>query len=156
MEGDNPDRPGRRGWPSAKRSARTSSAAGVTGTPLPLVVHPADEAHAGLDALLAWAHAHVEEIDRCIGEDGGLLLRGFAVEETADFERVSDLFPAYEMGYEAGATARARIAGKVYEATRVPAEVWIMLHQRWHTCRRSRASWRSTAKPRHRGQDDDR
>jgi alpha-ketoglutarate-dependent taurine dioxygenase len=99
------------------------------GTALPLVVQPADERHGGLDALLSWAGRRADQLHRAIVEQGAVLLRGFAVDDTAQFERVADLFPPYDMGYEAGATARARIAGRVYEATRVPPEVWIMLHQ---------------------------
>ncbi|EEF25930.1 conserved hypothetical protein [Ricinus communis] len=98
-------------------------------SPLPLVIQPANEKHRDLDALLDWASAHRDALDRAIADHGAVLLRDFAVDDTAQFEKVSELFPAYEMGYEGGATARAQIAGKVFEATRVPPDVWIMLHQ---------------------------
>lgn len=98
-------------------------------SPLPLVIQPADEKQRDPAALMEWAHAHTDALDRAIADHGAVLLRDFAIDDTAQFEKVSELFPAYAMGYEGGATARARIAGKVFEATRVPADVWIMLHQ---------------------------
>jgi len=96
---------------------------------LPLVVRPASDEYRSLDALLDWGRDHFDALDRALVAHGAVLLRGFEVPDTAAFERVSDLFPPYELGYQGGATARAKIAGRVYEATHVPPEVWIMLHQ---------------------------
>lgn len=98
-------------------------------SPLPLLIQPARETQRSVDALLDWANTHRDALDRAIADHGAVLLRDFAIDNTAQFEKVSELFPAYEMGYEGGATARAQIAGKVFEATRVPPDVWIMLHQ---------------------------
>jgi len=102
---------------------------------LPLVIQPA-AAWRDVDALVKWGNAHRSALENAVTQYCAVLLRGFEVDDTPHFERVSEMFPAYDMGYEAGATSRAQISGKVFEATRVPPDVWIMLHQEMAYMRR--------------------
>jgi alpha-ketoglutarate-dependent taurine dioxygenase len=106
--------------------------------PLPLVIRPTAERYRDLQFLLEWSRRHAAQIERAMASWGAVLLRGFAIRDTAEFEQVCELFPAFEMGYEGGATARAPIgtSSRVFEATRVPPTVWIMLHQEMAYLRR--------------------
>lgn len=99
------------------------------GNPLPLVIQPAADGCGGLDTLLGWCREYAEPLEQAIADHGAVLFRGFAIGQSRQFEAFSDLWPAYTLGYQAGATAREAVEGRVYEATRVPPQIRIMLHQ---------------------------
>lgn len=80
-------------------------------------------------AVVAWYRAHLARIDAALDVHGAVLLRGFAIPDTADFQRVIALYPPHALGYIAGATPRKAIDGQVYESTRMPAPFKIGLHQ---------------------------
>lgn len=77
----------------------------------------------------AWYAGNLARIAGVLDEFGAVLLRDFAIPETADFQRVIALYPPHAQGYIAGATPRKAIDGQVYESTRMPAPFKIGLHQ---------------------------
>src|ERR1700723_399311 len=53
-------------------------------------------------AFVQWVDAHRVALDRLIVKHGGVVLRGFPLRETADFEVLVSRFPAYSTGYLGG------------------------------------------------------
>ncbi|WP_369055347.1 TauD/TfdA family dioxygenase [Burkholderia gladioli] len=111
----------------------------VAGRSVPLLIEPVDPALAELydstgssgatDAFVAWFRERRADIDTLLAEYGALLLRGFALPDTAAFGRLGALFAPYANGYTAGAAPRRQVAGDVYESTRMPPPFKIGLHQ---------------------------
>jgi len=60
---------------------------------------------------------------------GAVVLRGFPVRETAQFDALFGHYRVHGAGYAAGATPRERIGGNVFESTRAAPPVKILLHQ---------------------------
>ena len=81
------------------------------------------------DAAVAWVRDQQDELDKLLLKAGAVVLRDFAFRSTADFARAIDHYPTVASGYTAGSTPRSTISGKVMEATRVPADLKIPLHQ---------------------------
>ncbi len=81
------------------------------------------------DAAVAWVREQQEALDSLLLTAGAVVLRDFAFRDTADFGRAIDHYPTVKTGYTAGSTPRSTIEGKVMEATRVPADLKIPLHQ---------------------------
>jgi alpha-ketoglutarate-dependent taurine dioxygenase len=80
-------------------------------------------------AAARWVADHRPALDARLLEHGAIVLRGFAVPDTQAFAQLIESYPCAEMDYTAGATPRAAIAGRVYEATRTPPQNWIGVHQ---------------------------
>lgn len=76
-----------------------------------------------------WVRQNRTRLDTLLVEHGAYVLRGFAVPETASFSRMIQSYPYAELDYTAGATPRAEVQGRIYEATKTPADYWIGLHQ---------------------------
>jgi hypothetical protein len=60
---------------------------------------------------------------------GACFLRGFPIETTAAFNTLVAHYPSMDYGYAAGATPRQSVSGRVFEATRAPADTKLKLHQ---------------------------
>ena len=100
------------------------------GRGLPLFVTPLDPALAhDLEAAAAWLRERQEVLDELLCDAGALVLRGFAFRDTAGFNRAVAHYPDMEFGYMGGATPRANISGRAFEATRAPAAAKLMFHQ---------------------------
>ena len=95
----------------------------------PVVIEPVGEDLAELDAAVDWFSSHQEEIDQVLVHFGALVLHGFPIQDTDAFGQMVDHYTPHEFGYRGGATPRAVVKGNVYEATQVPGEVNIPLHQ---------------------------
>ena len=96
----------------------------------PLFVEPTTEAlRSDPVAVVDWFGRHRDELDRLIVDAGAVVLRGFAIVDTATFATLIDHYPTLEFGYSAGVTPRAQIEGKVFEATSAPPQFRIPLHQ---------------------------
>lgn len=95
---------------------------------LPLFIEPA-RGEFDLARTLGWFAAHRPEIDRLTTEVGAVVLRGFPIDDTADFDALVAGYPTPSFGYAGGATPRASIAGRVYEATQAPPNLRMRLHQ---------------------------
>lgn len=97
---------------------------------LPLRVEPRGaRLRADPDHAFAWLVAHLTALETLLARHGAVLMRGFAVPDTAAFGRLTGLHPPHAQGYVAGATPRAVISGHVHESTRMPPAYRIGLHQ---------------------------
>lgn len=100
------------------------------GAGLPLFLQPTRDAlRSSLDAFAGWFDDHRAAIDALLVEHGALVFRGFAIEDTAAFSRVIASFESPDFGYLAGASPRAQLAERVFEATSAPAEAVLGMHQ---------------------------
>jgi alpha-ketoglutarate-dependent taurine dioxygenase len=96
----------------------------------PLVVEPVGGTLAHEPrALISWFAGHATVFDGLLAVHGAVLLRGFPVEGSQGFDDLVSHYPAHSSGYSGGATPRDRLGRNVYEATQVPAEIDIKLHQ---------------------------
>ncbi|MEN3811872.1 TauD/TfdA family dioxygenase [Chromobacterium piscinae] len=97
---------------------------------MPLLITPRDDALRDSPAAVAdWYRDSLPALEQALLEYGSLLLRGFALRDTADFQAIAGLHPEHAFGYIGGATPRRNIDGKVYESTRIPPSLKIGLHQ---------------------------
>lgn len=97
---------------------------------LPLFVEP-DSPNLTKDpkATLDWFGEHRERLEALLPEYGAVILRGFAVPDTATFNALIDCYPTDPNGYTAGLAPREKISGKVFETSKVPPDAKIILHQ---------------------------
>jgi hypothetical protein len=106
----------------------------VSGVPWPagwpLIVRPAEPVLAtDASAVARWFATHRDEIDQVLADYGAIMFRDFALDTTLEFAGAMECYPAPPGGYSGGATPREAVAGRVFEATRTPAESRIVLHQ---------------------------
>lgn len=91
---------------------------------LPLLIEPKVE---GL-SLSAWAKGRQTQIEEQVTRHGGVLLRGFAVDSLAEFEKCVDELCGGALEYRFRASPRTEIGHHVYTATDYPAEQVIFPH----------------------------
>ena len=91
---------------------------------LPLLIVPKAE---GL-SLLAWAKGRRTQIEEQVTQHGAVLLRGFAVDSVAAFEKCVDELCGGALEYRFRASPRTEIGHHVYTATDYPAEQGIFPH----------------------------
>ena len=97
---------------------------------LPLIVRPRDPRLAtDIDAFVDWFHAGKNHFDRLASVHGALLLRGFPLRETQDFQRAMERYPLNNLGYTAGYVPRRQLAERVFESTQAPRQHALRLHQ---------------------------
>ncbi len=97
---------------------------------LPLIVEPATGSLANdPEAVQSWFEEHHRTLEDLLPAYGGVVLRGFAIPDTAAFNAMIERYDTDPMGYAGGLTPRSNISGKVFEASRVPPEQKIILHQ---------------------------
>lgn len=98
---------------------------------LPLILEPADGSPLTSDriAVQAWFAEHHVTLEALLPTFGGVVLRGFAVPDTAAFNALLGGYETDPHGYSGGLTPRKNISGKVFEASRVPPDQKIILHQ---------------------------
>jgi len=100
------------------------------GNGLPVFVEPTDSVIAeDTQAACAWLREHQEVIDAYLTDVGAIVLRGFAFPDTAAFNAAVEHYPDMPHGYVGGATPRANISGRAFEATRAPGDAKLMFHQ---------------------------
>jgi hypothetical protein len=99
------------------------------GEDLPLFVRPLEGALSTYEEALAWFIAHRPVIDEISTVVGGVVLRGFPIHSAGDFSQLAAQYPEPEFGYAGGATPRKGIEGRAYEATQLPPEGYLHLHQ---------------------------
>src|SRR5579872_7245854 len=91
--------------------------------PLPLVMEPAaDQVN-----LADWIRANHDLVDQKLALHGGILFRGFAINDPAGFERVASAI-CRELFSEYGDLPRAGVSGKVYTSTPYPEDKSILYH----------------------------
>lgn len=91
---------------------------------LPLVVTPRAS---GVD-LIAWGEAHRDWIAEHLGEEGGILFRGFDVTTPDALETFIGAAVSPPLKYTERSSPRSQIAGKIYTSTDYPPEQSIFLH----------------------------
>lgn len=94
----------------------------------PLFIERRDDVLADRSEFQRWSERLRPVLDDLIVAHGGIVLRGFPFEETADFRRFTELFPAFSGGYAGGVAPRSQISGGVMEATRLAPAVRLALH----------------------------
>ena len=105
--------------PAGVRIAPLASAPGG-----PVVLEPARE----LGDPLAWAAAERDALDQLTRTHGGVLLRGFAIEDPDHLQALIDALYGAAMPYLDRAAPRTRIRGHVYTATDYPRDLRVFLH----------------------------
>lgn len=103
----------------------------ASGVP-PLFVMPVEGAFMDRAAFLGWLDESRAALDQLIIEHGALVLRGFPLASADDFRAAMACFPAYEGGYQGGASPRQEKLAGVYEATQMSGRHTINLHQEMH------------------------
>ena len=97
---------------------------------LPLMIRPARPSLANDPAaVIDWYREHQDTVEALTLEHGGVVMRGFAIPDTQAFNRLIEHYQTDPHGYAGGLTPRKNISGKVFEASRVPADQKIILHQ---------------------------
>ncbi|WP_374309411.1 TauD/TfdA family dioxygenase [Methylocella sp.] len=82
----------------------------------------------GAGEPLIEAFARRPEIDEALRSVGGVLLRGYVVEDVGAFRAFAAAFGHELLSYEFGSTPRSAVEGKVYSSTEYPAHREIPLH----------------------------
>ncbi len=99
-----------------------------TGEPLPLLVEPEEGEARDVAGLVAWAEGHQAWIDDQLDLHGALLLRGFEIDNDADFETVSRTLTGELKRYVEGNSPREHKSDFVYTSTEYPPEFDISMH----------------------------
>jgi alpha-ketoglutarate-dependent taurine dioxygenase len=100
------------------------------GQPPPLFVEPVDDTLIrDTAAFVSWFVARHDAFDELLTTYGAIVLRGFPISGSSDFDALVGHYPPHSSGYSGGATPRDQLGRNVYEATQVPPEVDIKLHQ---------------------------
>jgi alpha-ketoglutarate-dependent taurine dioxygenase len=90
---------------------------------LPLIMEPA----ADQVDLADWARNNREYIEQKLSHHGGVLFRGFHLQNAQDFEKVAASI-CHELYSEYGDLPREGVAGKVYTSTPYPEDKSILYH----------------------------
>jgi len=101
-----------------------------TDTTLPLFIEPVDPRLANdIQRASDWVREYRRELDHIMLTYGAYVLRNFPVADTASFDSLIGSYDSAAMNYSGGATLRGTVAGRIYEATRVPSDMRLPLHQ---------------------------
>ncbi len=101
----------------------------LEGGSLPLFIEPQSSALKTDHGFARWVDDNLDVLNRLVVENGGIVLRGFPVATTEDFNALAIKLGPFHLNYAAGAATRPKIKDFVYEATRVAANLKIPLHQ---------------------------
>lgn len=91
---------------------------------LPLLVEPTSP---GVD-LMAWAAAHRELLEDNLHSRGGILFRGFNLQEPEELEAFIRAFSGGALEYRERSSPRSVVKGNIYTSTDYPASHPIFLH----------------------------
>lgn len=75
-----------------------------------------------------WFSANRARLDELLLDHGVLVFRGFPVADADQFNEVVNQFPPFKLGYVGGIGPRAKIAGRVMEATQLDNSLNIWQH----------------------------
>lgn len=96
--------------------------------PLPLIVEPKDVANPSTASAIEWIEGNSKWLDGKLLIHGGVLLRGFAIYESAEFQLVAQSLIPELKPYVEGQSPRTKVLDKVYTSTEYPAQFSITLH----------------------------
>jgi alpha-ketoglutarate-dependent taurine dioxygenase len=91
---------------------------------LPLLIEPAVP---GMN-LAAWAEQNRALLDEKLLHHGGILFRGFNLQEAADLEQVIQAVSGESLEYRERSSPRSAVAGNIYTSTDYPPSYPIFLH----------------------------
>jgi alpha-ketoglutarate-dependent taurine dioxygenase len=94
------------------------------GASLPLMIQPST---AGVD-LSTWAAGERERIRSLLLQHGAILLRGFDVRTTSDFEKFIAIVSEQPLPYVERSSPRSAVSGHIYSSTDYPPQHAIALH----------------------------
>lgn len=95
---------------------------------LPLIVEPLNDPVPSAADLMNWIDERSTWLDAKLKTHGGVLLRGFAVYEPAEFQEVAESLIPELKPYVEGQSPRTKVIDKVYTSTEYPAQYSITLH----------------------------
>jgi len=95
-----------------------------SGGALPLLI----EAMSPETDLIAWAAAHRKELGMLLQEAGGILFRGFGLDNSEQFEHLIEAVSGSLLDYSYRSTPRSVVSGKIYTSTEYPPHQTIPLH----------------------------
>lgn len=95
----------------------------------PLFIEPVATAFSDIDSFTNWLRVHRPQLDELLVLHGAIVFRGFPVASSRDFNAVVSEYDQFSGNYKGGATPRAQIEDKVYEATQIAGPLKIGLHQ---------------------------
>jgi hypothetical protein len=107
---------------------RTEPYAAGHGLPL-FIMAVAPDLRQDKDAATAWLREREATIDALLCDVGAVVLRDFALPDTAAFCQAIDHYPEMRFGYIGGAAPRAQVQGRAFEATQSPAQYKLQFHQ---------------------------
>ncbi|QDU05611.1 hypothetical protein V6x_53510 [Gimesia chilikensis] len=88
---------------------------------LPLLIEPADQGSASLSDLIEYISRERNWLDQTLLEQGGVLLRGFTIQEIDEFQDVAQALIPELKPYVEGQSPRTKVTGNVYTSTEFPA-----------------------------------
>ena len=94
------------------------------GCGLPLLIRPRD----GAPELISWAVGARDWIEERLAERGGLLFRGFSLDQAAGLEQFITSTAGAPLPYQDRATPRRQVHGNIYTSTEYPRTQRIFLH----------------------------
>ena len=95
-----------------------------SGSPLPLLVEP----RLGSIDLVDWIGSNPEFVSTNLLKHGGILFRGFDLDDEIEFERVAKAISPHLLDYEDQHTPRTRVHDGIYTSTEYPADHHIPFH----------------------------
>ena len=108
-------------------SVRTAT---LSGTTSPLFIEAVDPRLANdLHAAVEWVREYRHGLDDVLLTRGAYVLRNFPVVDTTSFDSIIESYSSADMDYSGGATVRGTVQGRIYEATRLPPDLSLTLHQ---------------------------
>lgn len=111
------------------------------GLVFPLGLAPASTAEPlSLDGALAWARAHTAEVEAALLAHGGLLLRGFPLDDAAAFGALMRALGVAPKPYVGGAAVRHVVTGDVFTSNESPPAEVIPFHHGTSPARHSSAT----------------
>ena len=96
----------------------------LAGSTLPLLIQARSR---GLDPV-AWAAEHRRQVESSLAAHGGVLFRGFAVEDLVHFRRFVEAIGGEPVEYTNRSTPRTQVEDRIYTSTEYPADQEIPLH----------------------------
>jgi alpha-ketoglutarate-dependent taurine dioxygenase len=97
---------------------------------LPTVFRPTVD---GID-LVAWAKQHRQQLEERLWQTGGLLFRGFAIDDPKQLSSVVAALSDRWAEYREPATPRSQVEGNIFTSTDYPAHETIYLHNENSHC----------------------
>ncbi len=91
---------------------------------LPLVIQP----NLAQLSFTNWAKNNRDLIETQLLKHGGILFRGFQVNDVSEFEQFIKAISEELLEYSYRSTPRSRVSGNIYTSTEYPADQFIPLH----------------------------